>query len=214
MDFAATLRMLLNEGRIQLHGVELPSAEDRAAGETVLRDFERPYRLEWPGDPPELSLPAAMWAAQMFYGAAVILAYREIDEAGIEEILSPKFPVPRDARAHYSVDLIFRLLPELHIRAKAASQSDPLLKHIGNWANAWPLSSVGMPGVVPESLDEILQNPSLCLMYVDRIITKKDTSRLGPPQVRDAVKAAYGMHPQLAPELHQILHTNPEATPE
>ncbi|MCA9071181.1 MAG: hypothetical protein KDA84_19770 [Planctomycetaceae bacterium] len=214
MDFAQTFRMLLNEGRIQLHGVDLPSADDRPEAEAVLRDFETQYRLECPGEAPELSLPAAVWAAEMFYGASVILAYREIDEAGIEEILAPKFPGPRNASAHYSVDLVFRLLPELHTRAKAASNSDPLLKHIEKWANEWPLSSVGLSNVVPEPIDEILQNPSLRLMYVDRIIAKKDTSRLDSPEVQEAVKAAYGMHHQLAPEIHQTMTPKTEATPE
>lgn len=214
MDFAATLRMLLNEGRIQLHGVELPGEEDRPEAEVVLRDFEKQYRLECPGEAPELSLPAAMWAADMFYRAAVILAYREIDEAGIEEILAPAFPAEQNVSAHYSVDLIFRLLPELHTRAKAASQSDPLLKHIEKWAGEWPLSSVGLFGVVPGPIEEILKNPSLRTLYVDRIITKKDTSRLDPPEVQEAVKAAYGMHHQLAPELHQALTSKTEANPE
>lgn len=214
MDFAATLRMLLDEGRIQFHGVELPSDEERQEAEIVLREFEQQYRLECPGDPPKLSLPAAMWAAEMYFRAALILAYREIDEAGIAELLSLPFPADRDASGHYSVDLVFRLLPELHVRAKAASKSDPLLKPIEKWANEWPLSSLGMEGVVPEQIDEILQNPSLLTLYVDRIITKKDASRLKPPEVQEAVKAAYGIHHHLAPELHKILTTNPEATPE
>lgn len=71
MEFAATLRMLLDEGRVELHGAEVPADEDRQTAEPVLREFEQRYRLDCPGQPPELSLPAAMWAAEMYLGACV-----------------------------------------------------------------------------------------------------------------------------------------------
>ncbi len=200
---------------MQLRGAEFPEAEDRRAAESVLAEFEQRYRQDCPGQPPELSLPAAVWAAEMFYGAAVALSYREIDEAGIDEVLSQPFPGDRDASGHYSVDLTFRLLPELHLRARAASRSDPLLKHIEQWAKDWPLSSVGIPHILPKHLDEILQNDSLRGLYIDRVVAKKDLSRLGPPQVQDAAGAAYGIHHHLAPEIHNaISETTQEANPE
>ncbi len=178
---------------------------DRQAAETVIREFEERYRLDCPGFPPRLSMPAAIWAAEMFHGAAVAMTYREIDEAGVDEILSQPFPGARDASAHYSVDLTFRLLPDLHLRAKAASRSDPLLHHIQKWAKEWPLSSVGMAGIIPEQIDEILANDCLRILYIDRLIARKDLSRLEPPKVRDAIRAAYGIHHQLAPEIHAAL---------
>ena len=103
----------------------------------------------------------------------------------------------------------------MHLRAKAASRSDPLLNHIEKWAKEWPLSSVGIPNIVPESLDEILQNDSLRGLYIDRIIAKKDLSRLDHPQVQDAARAAYGIHHHLAPEIHKAISaTTQEANTE
>ncbi len=215
MEFASVLHSLLNEGRMQLRGPECPDDEDRRAAESVLAEFEQRYRLDCPGQPPELRMAAAVWAAEMFYGAVVALTFREIDEAGVDEILSRPFPGPRNTSAHYSVDLTFRLLPELHLRAKSASGSDPLLKHLEQWAKEWPLSSVGIPGIVPESLDEILDHDSLRSIYIDRIIAKQDVSRLDPPEVQDAAGAAYGMHHHLAPEIHKaVTSRNQEANPE
>ena len=215
MGFSTILRTLLNEGRMPLHGAECPSALDRHAAELVIREFEERYRLDCPGQPPKLLMPAAIWAAEMFYGAAVAMTYREIDEAGVDEILSQPFPTGRDASAHYSVDLTFRLLPELHIRAKAASRSDPLLHHIEKWAKDWPLSSVGMAGVASEQIDAILANDCLRILYIDRLIARKDLSRLESPKVRDALRSAYGIHHQLAPEIHAALAAQTqEANPE
>jgi hypothetical protein len=213
MEFTAILRTLLFEGRIPLHGPTPVRDEDRCAAESVLREFDQSYRLDCPGQAPELSLPAAVWAAEMFYGAAVAMTYREIDEAGVNEILSRPFPGRRNASGHYSVDLTFRLLPELHGRIKAASRSDPLLAHLENWAKEWPLSSVGLAGIVPENPEEILRHAALRVMYIDRILSRKDVSRLNSLEVREAVKAACGMHHHLAPEVHAAI-TTLEAQPE
>lgn len=133
------------------------------------------------------------------------MTYREIDAAGVDEILSRPFPTDRDVSAHYSVDLTFRLLPDLYARAKAASRDDPFLNHIEQWANDWPLSSVGIAGVASEDIDELLRDDSLRILYVDRILARKDRARLHHPEVQDAVQRAYGMHDQLAPELHTAI---------
>jgi hypothetical protein len=50
-------------------------------------------------------------------------------------------------------------------------------------------------------------------MYIDRILSRKDVSRLNSLEVREAVKAACGMHHQLAPEIHAAISTL-EAQPE
>jgi hypothetical protein len=201
LGFAAILRMVLYEGRVHLYGAEPLTDEDRHAAEAVVREFEEDYRLDFPGQAPELSLPASLWAAEMFYGAALALTFREIDEAGVEEMLSRPFSARRDASAHYSVDLIFRLLPDLQRRARAAWPSDPLLKRIQTWTREWPLSSVGIREAIPERLDEILNHEGLRALYIDRIIAAKDLSRLDHPDVKVGVQTALGIHHFLAPEI-------------
>ena len=112
-------------------------------------------------------MPAALWGAEMMYAACQCLAFREIDEAELTRRLSRPFSGRPDASAHYSVDLTFRMLPDLYHRARSASRNDPLVARLQEWAEDWPLSSVGMPEATrenlpanPKRIDAILEDPS------------------------------------------------------
>src|SRR5579863_7082797 len=159
--FVSAIEGLLDRGRLVLQTYETPSPGDLRAAERALIDFERRYRLEIPGEPPPLVTAAAVWGAEMFFRACQCLVFRQIDEAGVNELLHRPFREEQNASAHYSVDLTFRFLPDLCQRAKAASRDDPLVERLADWANAWPLSSVGIPGANPQRVDPILEHPSL-----------------------------------------------------
>jgi hypothetical protein len=207
-SFVTALRGLLEEGRIVLKTPLVPVAAELRAAEAVLTEFEQRYRLEMPGEAPAFSLPAALWGAEITYLACQCLAFREIDEPELNSRLSRSFAGPRDSSAHYSVDLTLRVLPDLYHRARSASRNDPLLARLQEWAESWPLSSVGMPEPIeenvparPKDIQAILAHPSLRTLYIDRIMSRKDLSRLCDPRVRELVTAAIGMHEELAPEL-------------
>lgn len=201
MHLSSALQDLLEEGRVRLSAADAFSAEDLHRAEDVLRTFERGYRRDMPCTPPAFSMPAVLWAAEMFYRACQCLAFREIDAAEMIDMLSHQLSGETGAAAHYSVDLTFRLLPDLFQRTKAAARDDPLLQQLQSWANAWPLSSVGINGVESGSLEPILDNACLRLLYVDRIIARKDIGRLSDSRVRDAVLEAVGLHEELAPQV-------------
>jgi MoxR-vWA-beta-propeller ternary system domain bpX4 len=196
-----SLQCLFDEGRMVLQSAATHTSQELREAEGVLAEFDRRYRLELPGEAPGLSAAAATWAAEMFIRACQCLVFREIDEAGVNERLSPRLNGKLDASAHYSVDLTFRLLPDLYHRAEAASRHDPLLTRLKEWADEWPLSSVGIAGSTPKQLDAILEHPSLRILYADRIIARKDIGRLNDPRARAAVLGAIGLHEELAPEV-------------
>jgi hypothetical protein len=207
-SFVTALRGLLEEGRVVLKTPLVPAVAELRAAEGVLIEFEQRFRLEMPGEPPAFSMSAALWGAEMTYLACQCLAFREIDEAELSSRLSRSFTAPRDASVHYSVDLTFRMLPDLYHRAQSASRNDPLVHRLREWADAWPVSSVGIPQstgenvvVEPKQIETILENSSLRTLYIDRIFARKDLSRLSDPRVRELVTAAIGLHEQLAPEL-------------
>lgn len=203
--FVSALRDLLDEGRLRLASPLVAPPEDVEAAHDVIALFEQRYRMEMPGEAPAYSPNAALWAAQMFHRAAQCLAFRAIDEAGMKQMLSLPFVGMRDASADYSVDLTFRLLPDLVQRARAASREDPLVERLLEWANEWPLSSVGITGVQPKDLEPILQHPSLRILYADRVLATKDLTRLNDPRVREAVNAAIGLHEELATEVNEAM---------
>jgi MoxR-vWA-beta-propeller ternary system domain bpX4 len=207
-SFVAALRGLVEDGRVVLRTPLVPAPAELRAAESVLIEFEQRYRLEMPGVAAGFSMPAALWGAEMMYAACQCLAFREIDEEELTRRLSRPFPGRRDASAHYSVDLTFRLLPDLHHRARSASRNDPLVARLQEWVEDWPLSSVGMPEATRENapanakpLDAILEHPSLRTLYVDRIMARDDRSRLSDPRVRELVLEAIGLHEELAPDL-------------
>ena len=103
-------------------------------------------------------------------------------------------PVPAAAPAslHYSVDLSFRFLPDLLRLARSEAEGDPLLRHIRQWAAAWPLSSVGIPDLELGSIEPIVEHPCLLSIYCDRIIALRDRSRLGDSRVDGALAQAVG----------------------
>ena len=201
MGYASFLSSLLETGRVRLAApAELSEAELRA-GDKVLADFEPVYRLELPGEPPALDAQAARWAGVMFFRACQCAVFRDVPAEAVAEALSIPCPVPLSPATHYSVDVIFRFLPDLMLFAHSAAEKDPLLDHLRLLARNWPLSSVGMTGVDVGDVSTLTTNPALLALYVDRIIARRDRTRLTDERVREGVRRALGLHPELAPDL-------------
>ncbi len=209
MSLAAFLNSLLSDGRVRV-GMPAEIAEaDRRQAEQVLESFERQYRLDLPGEPPSVHLPAAIWAARVLCEACRFVAYRDLGQEAMG-VLSEKPNMAGDpASIHYSVDLTFRFLPDVLKQARTALERDPLVEHLLSWAQQWPLSSVGVAGVADVNVDAVAGQPCLLQMYVDRIIAARDWTRLADARVREAAQAAVGLFPDLAPELGRLLAEEP-----
>lgn len=163
----------------------------------ALHEIEARERLDFPGDAPALSLPAARWAAGTFYRACQLLVCRDVSAAVTAAALAVPCPVARSAETDYSVDLTFRHLPALLRMAWRVASADPLVASLLQLAHAWPLSSVGADGLEPSALaalDPILAHPGLRQLYVDRVLRHLDIARLHDPRVRDAVDSTLGLH--------------------
>ncbi len=201
------LERLFEEGRVVVSATEPVQADELRTAETTLSALEAVYRLDLPGEAPPLAPVAARWAAVSLFHACQFVAYRNTGEETIAAALghsagfqpletdTSKMPVPPAAEAaslHYSVDLTFRFLPDLLRLARSDAEHDPLLGYIRQWANAWPLSSVGIPDATPGSIEPIVHHPCLLNMYCDRIIARNDRSRLGDPRVDAVVDQAVG----------------------
>lgn len=171
-----------------------------------MASVERQTRLEVPGEPPLFHLPAACWAAQMIYHACRFVVFRDTGEQEVGHALSVPCPAGQEASRHYSVDLTFHYLPDLIRHARTASPDDPLVNHLLAWAAAWPLSSVGVPGVGAVDIGGFAGHPALLRLYVDRIVARGDLARLSDPRVREAARGALGLFPELAAEVAAALN--------
>ena len=206
MALAQFISALFEHGRVRVsRSMDAISAEEAAEGDEVLAAVERHGRLEFPGESPDFALPAARWAAEKLYRACQLAVHRELT---IEVLRAAGPSAPElgqikvcPAAVHYSVDLVFRFLPDLERLTRGVAAGDPLLGEIATWARAWPLSSIGMKNISPEHLEAIVEHPGLLRYYADRVIAKRDASRMENPRVRAAVRQALGLYNELAPEL-------------
>ena len=199
MSLVAFLNGLLTDGRVRVAATAEIAASDRLEAEQVLAAYERQYRLDLPGEPPPLQGDAALWAAAMLREACRFAAFRDLGEEAMGVFGErPNFSADPSS-VHYSVDLTFRFLPDVIKQARTASEQDPLVKRLLQLAREWPLSSVGMAGVDGGNTEAVVRHPCLLRMYADRIIAAGDWTRLADPRVREAVQAAVGLFPELAP---------------
>jgi hypothetical protein len=201
MGLAEFLQALFEHGKVRVGAPgDAIAGGEWAYVDAVLAERHAAEGAEFPGAIPALA-PAARWATEQFYRACQFTVYRD---AGVEKIaaaLSQPCPAAPAATRHVSVDLVFCFLPDLYRLAHAASPGDPLCERLRTWAAEWPLSSIGMADVNPPHIDDVLEHAGLRTRYVDRIIARRDRSRLSEPRVRQAVLAALGNYRELAADL-------------
>ena len=194
-------------GRGGIGPADAPSRKEIQEAVAWIAVFEQDYRLHLAGTPPALHLPALTWAVGQFYRASQCFAHRHLGEEVVSRDLAENAPVPSGGPPAslvpilYSVDLVFRFLPDLYRLAKAASEGDPLGQVLLRWGREWPLSSVGMPLESIGSIEPIVHDPCLRSLYVDRIVSAGDRSRLADPRIREAIRVAGGAHAELVSHL-------------
>jgi hypothetical protein len=196
---------LLETGRVKAAANGADAAMAVAALPEALSAADAAARLEMPGIAPPLAMPAALWAATIFYHACRFLVYREISAQAVQIALAARCPLSPTPSSTYSVDLTFRYLPDLIALARGVAEEDPLVQGLLALARAWPLSSVGVAlpaGVDPTSF---IDDRCLLTVYAERIVLRNDVSRLKHPAVRKAVREAIGLHPELSPVIVKAL---------
>lgn len=202
----AFLSELFDHGRVRVAPPD--AAESSAAGnsadadqavQNVLADRDAAVRTDFPGEAPPPDFAVALWAARQFHRACQFALYRDLPAEAMAAAFAEPCPAAPHASRHYSVDLVFRFLPDLYRLARSASSEDPLCEQLRRWADAWPLSSVGMRDANPADVGPILEHRGLLKLYVDRIIAREDAGRLTVAPVRAAVRAALGAFAELAP---------------
>ncbi len=202
MRLSHFIHALIESGRVTVPP-DAPWVDDETAA--AIQVVDAAVRSECPHAAPELSLPVAIWGATLLYEGCRFLVHRHLEALEIDAAFQTPAPPASSAVRIYSADLLLRYLPSLSALARGASPDDPLNVAIKGVAQAWPLSSVGIPHLESLALDPILADPCLRQMYIDRILEREDTTRL-TPEIREAVLAAFGEAIPLPPKLQAALH--------
>ena len=178
------------------------AAEDRALADAVVQ-VEAQWRLELAFEPPNLVLPVALWSIGAMHRACQCLVYREVDPEKVAAALAVNSPLPPESPgACYSADLGLRVLPDVLALARGTSPDDPLVHGLREIGHRWPLSSVGVEpsiddgehGARPLDLSGFIDHPSLRRLYADRVLARRDVSRLADERVKAEVRAILGAH--------------------
>jgi hypothetical protein len=209
MSCVTFLRGLFEEGRVRVPSHGPLSASDVAESDRELASFDAHYRLEFPAPPP-LVIDAARWAAVAFLRACQFAVHRDLPGDLVTQVLTQPCPGKRGSGVDYSVDLVFRFLPDLFLFVRSAAEKDPQVECLRTWGRQWPLSSVGMADLGNLDVSSFIEDPGLLTVYVDRVLSRGDASRLQDERVRRAVEAAVGMHRELAGKLASTLATREE----
>jgi hypothetical protein len=192
------LTYLLDTGRVRAASSGADAAAAVAELPAAIQAADAVARLELPGTPPALSMPAAVWAATLFYHACRFLVYRDIGPDVVSTTMAARCPESPSPSVVYSVDLTFRYLPDLTALARGIAEDDPLVESLYALARAWPMSSVGIPLATTVDISAFIQDNCLRTLYCDRILLRKDQSRMKHPTIEQAMKEAIGLHPELA----------------
>lgn len=207
-EFPATYRderMTLTDflSRLSADGIAIVTSDEALEPDDgwkkVIVEWDDVRRSELAFTAPELSLTAAGWAAVLMYRGCQALICRGVSPTDLARFFGDRCPESVPASAAYSVDLLFRFLPDLVKLAQQVARGDPLVVELLKLARAWPLSSVGIADVGDVDAAPLLENPSLRQLYVDRIVAAGDTARLKDSAVRKAVQSSLGVFPELAP---------------
>lgn len=201
MNLPEFIGELFAEGRVAVPAPAEFTRHELQSAEQVLEQCDRAYRLDLPEGVPSYNKAAAIWAATQFYRACQLAMFRDADEAEIKKLSKTNLDGWDRTDVHYSVDLMFRFLPDLMRIVQSAAAGDPLIALLMNWGRCWPLSSVGIKGIGAVKLGPIANSPSLLLMYVDRILAREDMERMTNEPVRRSVQQALGMYSALAPKV-------------
>jgi hypothetical protein len=193
------VQTLMNEGRARVS--PQPLLEDEGDVLAWLAELEANARFELATEAPAFQEASALWAARLFYQLCQFVVCRDLGEDLIVGACEVPCPQTRDPETDWSADLTLRHLPRLFELARHLSNADPLVYQLRLLGRAWPLSSVGMPGLDNLQLDSFIGHPALRRLYADRILAAGDYTRLGDGRVDDRLRADLGAHRNLAPEI-------------
>lgn len=195
-------QQLFDSGQVGLTSSAPASDEELADVVELLIALEVAHREHLPGPPPATDRPSVAWAAAMFFAAAQLAVYRELGEQEIDLRLRKELTTSASpASTAYSVDLIFRRLPDLVRIVRGINRDDPLVSVLLDWCRRWPLSSAGISDVGEIDIEPILSDRCLALMYTDRVLDSGDVARTRHPGMAEWIRGAVGAWPELSPEV-------------
>jgi hypothetical protein len=160
---------LLRVGSAVLRDAPTPALGRDADLAKILRSAYADYCLDIAGPPLAFEEPTALAAAGVVEQACWALVSQALPVHELEQRLQMPAP-PQTAAQHLSGDLLLRYLPQIHGRARARDETDPLVHIVEKILRQWPLSGV-LAHVEdgPEIALDFGGHAGLMLLYAERL---------------------------------------------
>jgi hypothetical protein len=198
-SLAEFLRLLATTGDVAVPAFDQNGVVLDDICRALIAEKDVDSRVQYGGDLPPLSEPAAHWAAVQLFRACQFLVCRDVPENLLKQILGQPCPVGQRAETAYSVDLLFQFLPDLYTIASRLGPNDPLVGELVRLARDWPLSSVGIPlGDAPVEIT-FASDPALMRIYADRVTERGAKDRLNNAALRQILRSDAGLLPDILP---------------
>ncbi len=192
------LQELFEHGRIRVVAPESEGDFDTKPALELLQTTETRWRSHLPGGLPEFMPTVAVHAAIQLYRAVQFLVYRDVEPGVMEAALQPLQLGPKTPAEHYSADVCLRYMHDVLRLSMAASENDPLNEQIRRAVKDWPLSAVGLN--IEQQRDHVpFNHKALRLMYLERVLERRDTHIMNLSSVRAALRELAGANGNLLP---------------
>jgi hypothetical protein len=189
--FTEFVRGVVEAGSARLRQLPRFSCEERGPVLTLLESAFRHHRLTVAGPAIHFDAEAALAACEFTARACWYLLHRDEAPSEAERALALP-PPPQTPAEHLSADVLFRLLPAVHRRARSLDAGDVLTTRLADLFRAWPLSGV---------LSDLDEGPSppldfgshrgLCLLYAERLAVNPRPGWVVEGAVREYIELVF-----------------------
>ena len=178
------------------------SAEELDACIPILKSLEKSARLNAPSGLPKFNEKTASTALKIFYNICQMMVNRDFSENLINNTFNQleELPDPASLETVWSVDVVFRYLPDIFRMSTKLSKGDPLCDKIVDLAKRFPFSTPGIK--IDDCVDAYLvENDALKIIYMNRIIESEAVDRLVNADTKLAIEEKLGNQQQLCQNL-------------
>ena len=195
-NFLQTIYQLRTEEHIILYQqqFDIQNAEE-ADVRNFLKDEFTEEQLEHPSPLLAFDDAAAVWAAKIIYTSAQLLLYRQQDSTDLEKLLPYYEANLISPEAMISADLCLRFLPGIVLQFENMHPTDPVLERFEHILNTFHYSKIGYT-TIDQSIDTsiLTQHKGLELLYINRIVERKDALLAKHPTLHRSIQVYLGLH--------------------
>lgn len=176
----------------------------------VVQFLEMNYKDEsigYPNTAPTFDAKAALWAAKITYYLSQFFLFREDTAKDIPQLLPPYSGIIDEASL-LSADLCLRFVPEILRQLHHVDAEDPIITHVNNILSKFHYSTIGYrTDLTAIDFEIIFATPCLSILYLDRIVEKKDAFLVEIPIINQKLHLHLGAHKDnFWREINEILH--------